>query len=257
MLISLIVKSMQYMEVPTIKGGDLKKLEKGSQLSFAVIFTSKDCRTCEDAVDEMSDVYQELFEVLDIYQISCSKESNVATCEKYGATKFPMLKMFNHRGSTPVPAEYFGKYESDVIEQFLHERIRDPFAVAENAHALVDFMLTKALEGFHMFFMTPSKKPAEFLYKLGKQYFGKANIIVQVGLDEEQKKIYEQVNHFVGKFNPDEINAFAAVGGSLHFFPFPIDADEPEQVFQWAQELMEYFQNNAGKQQIADDEDDF
>ena len=35
------------------------------------------------------------------------------------------------------------------------------------------------------------------------------------------------------------MNVFAAVDGALQFYPFPIDAQDPDLVFQWTKEVLD------------------
>ena len=128
-----------------------------------------------------------------MYKFSCSKEANAGTCQKYGITKFPALRIFHHNGQMEAPAEYFGQFYSDQIEEFIWEKIREPFSLAPDTNTLLDFMLTKALTGKHMFVISEKRRPAQFLYKLGKKYFGKFNIIVQLNCDLDEFDKYKQV----------------------------------------------------------------
>ena len=67
-----------------------------------------------------------------------------------------------------APAEYFGQFSSDQMEDFVREKIREPFSRAPGTQALLDFMLTKALTGRHLFVISEKRKPANFLLRLGK-----------------------------------------------------------------------------------------
>ena len=146
-------------EAPEIKNSELRKLERSYPLSYVVLFTSDDdCRRCDDALEEYDDAYQELLEFVDMYKFSCSKEVNAATCQKYGITKFPALRIFHHNGQMEAPAEYFGQFYSDQIEEFVWEKIREPFSRAQDTQALLDFMLTKALTGKHMFVVSEKRR---------------------------------------------------------------------------------------------------
>jgi len=64
------------------------------------------------------------------------------------------------------------------MTDFIKNRVRAPFSVAPSTEALIDFMLTKAAHGIIFFVNTPSKKPDEFLYRLGKKFFGQAIFVV-------------------------------------------------------------------------------
>lgn len=125
----LFVIALQFgEEAPEIKNAELRKLERLYPLSYVVLFTSDDdCRRCDDALEEYDDAYQELYEVVDMYKFSCSKEANTGTCQKYGITKFPALRIFHHNGQVEAPAEYFGQFYSDQIEEFIWEKTREPF----------------------------------------------------------------------------------------------------------------------------------
>ena len=69
--------------------------------------------------------------------------------------KFPLLKLFHPKGSSPAPVEFYGTYESEPIAKFLMDRVKEPFAMADDTDALLDFMMTKALKGIHFFFVLP------------------------------------------------------------------------------------------------------
>ena len=116
-------------------------------------------------------------------------------------------------------------------------------------------MLTKALTGKHMFVVSEKRRAPQFLYKLGKKYFGKFNMIVQLNCDLDEFDKYKQVT-FQDRLSYGEMNIFAAVDGALQFYPFPIDEQDPDLVFQWTKEILDQPSGNDIKQQ-QDEEEDF